>query len=578
MGNEAFGRRRLIAGALGVAGSGLALAACGGSGKSTGGSDTGGQTTASAPIATSEVGTGSPTGSSSSSSGGGATTPAYVPFTGVKPDLPAGDNGLPGGYFHYPSSPPTFIDHPLGNGDDITFLLEEGNAVALPMNQNKWWQGINSAVKANLKITTVSNAGSSVSYTTKLQVTVAGGDLPDVVQLLTLPRMTDILEKDFTDLTEYLAGDAIKQYPGLASIPTATWQIPTLNGRIWGVAQPRPAAGQIASTRGDLLKGFGVSSNSPQVSSGQDFMDLCKELTDVKRGKYAIGEQPNTWVLNAMLEMHGAPNGWKEENGTFTSVNETDEMKAALEQTTNIWKAGYIHPDSFVTPQNNLTWWTGGITSIYFQSIAGWGSYANLHPTWDIGVVTLPKWNGGGPANKILGVAGYPDFAAIKKTSASRVQEILRVLDFIAAPFGTKEFLTVNWGVEGVDYTLNGSDPVGTDVGRTEQLFDLQYCGAQLNLNVYVPGAEDLVKAEHEYLASVLPTGVPNPTWGLYSDTAATKGATANKNLQDVQADIVQGRKSLSEWDSAVKDWVTAAGDAERKEYEQAFAARAGGS
>jgi putative aldouronate transport system substrate-binding protein len=126
--------------------------------------------------------------------------------------------------------------------------------------------------------------------------------------------------------------------------------------------------------------------------------------------------------------------------------------------------------------------------------------------------------------------------------------------------------------VEGVDYTLDGSDPVATKAAASDRPQGLSYCGSQQYVNVYVPGNEPLVNAEHAYLASVLPTGVSNPAWGLYSATASTKGATADKNLLNIEADVIQGRKSISAWDDAVKTWVKAAGDDERKEYEEAFA------
>jgi putative aldouronate transport system substrate-binding protein len=500
--------------------------------------------------------------------------PAHVPFTGVKPDLPAGEYGVLAGFYHYPANPPKFINHSMGKGGDITFLLQVGDAPASPLGKNKWWQALNTAVNANLKM----NAIESAQYLPKFQTTIAGGDLPDVVQVVTIADMPDVLDKDFTDLTPYLAGNAIKEYPGLASIPTATWQISTLDNRIWGIAQPRESTGQIASTRGDLLKGFGISSNSPELSNGQDFLNLCKELTDTKRSRYAIGEQPNTWVLNAVLEMMDAPNVWKVEGGKFTSVNETDQMKDALTQVTAMWKAGYIHPDSFTTPGSNYIWWSGGITSIYFQGFSGWSSYASLNPTWDIGVLTAPKWNGGGIANKALSVAGYSAYVGLKKAKTDRVKEILSVLDYVAAPFGTQEFLSVNYGVKDVDYTLNGSDPVTTDTGKTDRLYDIQYCGAQGRVNLYVPGNDALVKAQHDYLVKVMPTGVANPTQGLYSPTASSKGATANKNLQDVESDIIQGRKPISVWDDAVKAWMQAAGSAEATEYEQAYAKANGGS
>lgn len=493
--------------------------------------------------------------------------PTYVPYTASKPDLPAGEHGIPAGYFHYPANPPSFIKHPLGNGGSISFLLQ-ADTVMTPQGKNRWWQALNKATHTSLKVNTTPSA----DYTQKFQVAVAGGDIQDVVQVLTVANMPQVLEKEFADLSDFLSGDKVKDYPGLASIPTSAWQICTVNGRIWGVPQARTSAGNIASTRGDVLQKFGVGGNSPSVSTGQDFIDLCKQLTDSKRGKYAIGEQPNTWILQAMLEMMGAPNGWKESGGKFTSANETDQMKAALEQVTSLWKSGCVHPDSFTNPGENFTWWSGGVTAIYFQSIAGWPNYAKTYPQWNIGVVTLPKWDGGGIANKLLGVAGYGAYAGLKKADPARIKEILRVLDFFAAPFGTKEYVTMNYGAADADYTLKGSDPVPTAAAQGEYPQGLLYCGSQEYVNIYVPGNEAAVRAEHDYLSKVLPTGVPNPTLGLYSETLATKGATANLTLLNAQADIIQGRRKLSEWDTIVKDWRQQAGDAMRGEYEKAYA------
>lgn len=531
-----FDRRRFLAGAAGVAG-GVALAGCG-----AGGDNAAAPNKKSVPL------------------------PTYVPYDKVTPDVPAGPHGVPAGFFRYPADTPSFIDHKLGNGGPISFLVQ-GTTLA-PKKTNKWLQALMKAVNSDFNLSVIP----SIDYEDKFQVAIAGGKLQDVLQVQTVANMPQVLEKEFADLSDYLSGDNIKNYPGLASIQTSAWQIPMLNGRIWGVPNPRPAAGNIMSTRGDTLKKFGIDSASPQVSSGADFLELCKHLTDKKRGKYALGAQPNTFILSALLEMAGAPNNWKVSGGNFTSVYETDEMKLALEQITKMWKAGYIHPDSFTTPGQNITWWSGGVTSLYVQSISGWGSYARLNPTWDVGVITLPKWNGGGIANKILGLAGYGQYAGLKKAKPARIKEILRIFDFFAAPFGTKEYLSMNFGVENVDYTLKGTDPVATQLGATEQVSSLYYCGSQIFQNIYVPGFPDVVRAVHAYLTKVMPTGVADPTAGLYSETASTKGATAGTNLNNAQGDIIQGRRKLSDWDGLVKTWRQQAGDKMRGEYEKAYA------
>lgn len=536
-----FKRRSLLAGSAGLALAGLA--ACGGK------------------------------GAAGSSSGGSAVAPpTYVPYKGVKPDLPAIGDSVPAGFFHYPANPTSMGHVPLAKSQPVSCLLQ-ANQPMTPRAKNRWWQALDHDTGTTLNVNTVQAA----DYAQKFQVTIAGGQMPDLTMVNMVPSMPQVLEKLFTDLSEVLTGDNVKKYPALASIPTDAWRVATLNGRIWGIPQARPPAGNIVSTRGDLLRKRGIKSNSPSLSSGQDFLDLCRELSDPKRNVYAMGALPTSWMLPAMLEMMGAPNNWKEEGGKFTSVYESEQMKPALTETGKMLKAGYLHPDSFSSPDSNITWWTGGITSLYIQNFAGWPLYTQQNPSWDMGVIKLPKWDGGGAAKKLLGAAAYGDYVAIKKSSDSRMKELLEILNYFASPFGTKEYLTITYGSRGTDYTLKGTDPIATKTSLVDYPQGLLYCGSQEYNNLYVPGSPDTVKAMHSYLADVLSDGVKDPSQGLYSQTSVTKGASATQTVQDAQADIIQGRRPVSDWDSVVSDWRKAAGDAIRSELEKAYAKQHGG-
>lgn len=523
-----------------------------------------------APLASASLAACSTTDSSTTRrTEGKVEAPTRIPFTGVKADLPAGNPGIPAGYFHYPSDPPSFYRARPDKAGPVT-ILTQSDIVMAAKDKNRWWQALNSAVNADLQVTSTS----SVDYKPKFQVTVAGGELPDVLLFTTVQNTPALLESQFADLSDYLGGDNIADYPGLASLPTATWEVSTIGGRIWGIPKPISPAGTIITARGDLLAQLGVDDKSPILSSGDDFLALCKQLTDPKRHKWALGALPTTWILNAVLEMMGAPNGWKEENGRFTNVAESEEMKEALNQVATMWSAGYIHPDSFGTPGQNYTWWSGGTTALYIQSFSGWARYAKVNPSWNLGVVRHPKWDGGGFANKALGPAGYGAFAALKKSSPQRIRRILQIIDYLASPFGTKEYLLTNYGVGGVDYTLNGTDPIATPTGNADYPQGILYCGGQGNVDLYTPGANNILTEAHGYLSAVLPTGVRNSSSGLYSETNVTVGATANKNLADAQSDIIQGRKKISEWDTVVRTWRQQAGDGIRADYEKAFADR----
>src|SRR5699024_542683 len=134
------------------------------------------------------------------------------------------------------------------------------------------------------------------------------------------------LQKYFTDLGPYLAGDAVKEYPALAAIPSLAWKTPTINGTLFGVPQPRIPASYTLGVREDIFADKGLKA---EISTGQDLLDLFKELTDSRNNHWAFGQDP-MWLLRLVLEMHGVPNGanaWSEEDGKFTAMYEADGAK-----------------------------------------------------------------------------------------------------------------------------------------------------------------------------------------------------------------------------------------------------------
>ena len=90
---------------------------------------------------------------------------------------------------------------------------------------------------------------------TKFSTLITGDDLPDlIVPALFLPNgvpagignLPQWMAAKCTDLTPYLGGDAVKEYPNLADIPTRCWQC-VYNGGIYGVPVPRGAIGAYSS-------------------------------------------------------------------------------------------------------------------------------------------------------------------------------------------------------------------------------------------------------------------------------------------------------------------------------------------
>jgi putative aldouronate transport system substrate-binding protein len=154
--------------------------------------------------------------------------PAYAPSAGVPtPDFVATPTGLQAGYRAYPKTLVKSVLQVPGLGGDVTALTSLPFPPSPPMEENSYWQAVNQNLNANVKMRMVPSA----DYQNAVATTMAGGDLPDLLYFnaygVTVSNMPQFLRQSYTDLTPYLAGDAIKNYPNLAAFPSASW-VPTI--------------------------------------------------------------------------------------------------------------------------------------------------------------------------------------------------------------------------------------------------------------------------------------------------------------------------------------------------------------
>ena len=492
-----------------------------------------------------------------------AERPAHVQFDGPTPDLEGdGEIGVPNGYLSYPDPPQSTGRVPLELSAPVSMLMQR-NPPVTGRSDNKWWQKLEADLGAELEVTSVE----STQYKAKFQTVTAGGELPDLTQFVTVPQLPKLLEKMFTDLTPYLSGDKIKDYPNLANHPSAAWDMCMVDGRIWGVTNPRVVAGSVLMTRGDILDSKG-SDKMPDLSDGEDFLDLCREVTDRKNGVFAIGQVPQNWTIPLIMEALGGPNVWSVEDGAWTSQYESPEFAEALEIVTKMYAEGLFHPNSYTDLTTTPNWFDAGVTVMFAQNFAIWqGLTANAK--FPCGAVVMPKWDGGGKAPKHLGAPGYDAPMGLKKLDdEERIDELLRVLDYVASPFGTAEYLTVNYGVEDQQWKLvDNQVELDNESYEAEMIPGLVYAGANTAMSLYAPGKAEPTKDAFDYCQQVIPDGIKNPEYGRYSDTAGTKGEQANVKLNDLMGSIIQGRSPMSEWEAGVKTWKSEAGDAIAQEY-----------
>lgn len=494
------------------------------------------------------------------------TLPTYVPYTGVKPDLPGTEQGVDPAFRNFPRDHPRSVPEPPGNGEAISGMANIYFAVPPGPDRNSYWAGLNQRMNLDLQLQMVGNA----DYVQKYATTIAGNDLPDIMMTPAglAPNFPQLLEKRFTNLTEHLSGDAVKEYPNLANVPTRTWRSTVFNGGIYGIPIPRGAVGAYHFIRKDLFDAAGLST---EPKSYEELVETGKALTDPKRRRWAYGLFNQPRVLFG--RMNGEPNSWREEGGKLTNTYETDEYKQTITDLIALWKSGVMHPDSFNTAQPFKALFNAGTVAINASDgYPAWNQYIldNVtNPDFELALMPVYTRDGSELAPWALGSGVFSITTITKQDDPEKTKRILRALNYLAAPFGTEEYLYRWFGEEGVDHTMSSDgNPALTKTGTSNATLPIRYLADAPNA-VYQAGRPQDAEVQHAYQSQVIPTGIANPTLGLYSNTAATKNSAADLDFNNGVYEIVQGRKPFANLDTLLATWRKAAGDGMRAEFEE---------
>ncbi|HET6320388.1 MAG TPA: extracellular solute-binding protein, partial [Chloroflexota bacterium] len=244
-----------------------------------------------APAAAKPTAGGGATGATSGTGGpnlGGVKLPTYVPFTGLKPDLAGNEKGLDPAFFKFPADLVKSVPQPPGDGSSISAITYLTLAAPPAMAQNAAWQAVNKAINATLNMEMVQAS----DYATKVNVVIAGNELPDYIYnpTTTVPvgvisGLPALLKAKCADLTPYLSGDAVKDYPNLAHYTSPTWRIGVVDGKIYGIPSARPPIGGVLMYRQDLFEKAGIQVDKAPKDA-DDFKRMLVALTKPTENQY----------------------------------------------------------------------------------------------------------------------------------------------------------------------------------------------------------------------------------------------------------------------------------------------------
>ncbi|WP_328536063.1 extracellular solute-binding protein [Streptomyces sp. NBC_00344] len=495
--------------------------------------------------------------------------PAFVPADVAAPDLAGSAEGLDAAYLRYPKNLTRSVAAPPGDGSVITALTETFTTPAPAMGRNTYWKELNKRLGSEFKMNIVVETTDD-SYSSKFNAAVAGGEIPDLVWIPPnqgLRRIPDLLEAKFQDLTPHLGGDAVKKYPNLANLPEFAWKTAVINGKIFGVPVAYGRMGQVYVINEDFWKPVGGAS----FTSAEDFLAKGKELLDVKRKKYVL-EPAYVNHVGMYAQWFGAPSGWAERNGKLVHQFETDEFREALEFGVKVSRAGLFWPDPNLTTTREKM--AQGALGAYVQSFPSFLVDVKTY-RFPFGIIPPFAARKGATPHFYFGLGSVGFTAVNKEADKKRLEMLLRVLDYLAAPFGTQERLFLDNGVEGTHFRRTAKGDVElTDKGNAEAVTTAMPVSFLANAPeyLYLPGQPDLTRRIHDWQKKLIAMAVINPTVGHYSDTNAGRGASLTMEVNDGIKDIVAGRKSLSDFDGMVRTWRSGGGDRIRAEFEESIA------
>jgi putative aldouronate transport system substrate-binding protein len=517
-----------------------------------------------------------------------AIYPTYVPTaSGPKADFPAAGPMYDDAFSSYPANPVKALPaEPPGTGGTVNIMSIQLFPPPTPLDQNPAWQAVNKALNANVQYQIVTSA----DYPVKLGTVMAGNDLPDLLYMYARPGspstlaaaagVPQFLQAQAADLTPFLAGDAAKDYPNLAAIPSTAWKNAgcAYQGHLYMVPIHRYLPAFIWLKNANVYdKEFGADY---VPKNADDFKRVLQTLTRPQQDFYGIsGAQQSIMWVPQFAALFGAPNDWRlEADGKLTKDYETPEYREALGYVRDLYASGVFHPNSMTFASGVIAraQFAAGKFGIWLDPFNGWQDAWRqaLQSSQPFDVHMIPPFaahDGGKPQHFVTG--GHLWATAVKKAAPERVKEMLRILNWLAAPFGSAEDQLLTFGVNGTDYTLDSKgNPTLTPQGNTDANYVPWKYTTQHPFVFYTPDIPAYAKVMADAEKQLIPVAVSNPTFGQISATNFTKGFNLSQAMTDGITDIAVGRRPLSDFDQLVKDWQTSGGEQVRKEYMESIA------
>lgn len=494
--------------------------------------------------------------------------PAGIPRPDIISTRPVAD-----GYTRFPGALVDAVAQQPGAGGKPVSAMTPAWGPAPPSGADNSYL---TAINAKLGTPVEFSVQDGNTYAEKLGAILGARDVPDLLcvpgwEVAKLARFGDAVQALFEDLTPFLQGTAVKTYPMLATLPAGAWRNACWNGRLMAVPNPTDNPFPfVLFYRKDLLGKAGVG----PPASIEELHATGKAVTDERKGVWAFDN------IFAMVQMfHKAPgskDGWRlRSDGTPEFKYETQEFRQAAEFMAKLYTEGLVHPDVVASRGADAKQLLQSGKILFKQDGMGmWqpmqAEQQNVTPGFDVAPVPLFAAAGGSPL--AWGDDEPISYTFVKKgLGKERVEEILRVVNWCSAPFGTNEYNLREFGVEGKQHTRGPDGPVKTDLGFKEIQNQYFFISGRSPVVQPTPQTPKYVTDMLAY-ANASVTNIEKDPWDGLKFEMPAKYKAGLVPSDDQINDILRGRRPMSELDAVVKEWRANGGDEAREMLGKALA------
>ncbi|MFD0681285.1 MULTISPECIES: extracellular solute-binding protein [unclassified Paenibacillus] len=396
------------------------------------------------------------------------------------------------------------------------------------------------------------------SYTDKINLVLASGEMPDLVKVLDFNSslMRQMIQQGaFWDLTPY-----IKNYPHLMEYPSTVWEKTKISGKNYLIPSVRPLHGgpglpivrkdwldklklKVPETLDDMynvMKAF--AENDPDGNGKKDTIPM-------------VPRNDLSWVEGVLNHSNGK---WKEQNGKLIDTTFEPGTREALLWLNKIYKEGFMPADYAImkeTQSEDLV--KTGVAGIYPNTIeAIWRVQAEL-------IKTNPEANFL-PLSYLSSAAGKyapstPGFSGVylipKSVPENKMKKILALMDYGASEEG---FMLACYGLKDIHYT---TDKEGFKIA-TDQAFKDSVSQSSFGkiferydkyLWAYRTGMpKELFERNKKIVDEREAVTVNDPSVGLISETWLKAGPDFTKKIGDLKTKVIMGQEPIEAWDSFV--------------------------